>query len=144
MPRKRAPLQKNTLTYLLVCLGIALVLGVMTHFYRKYRTRGNLACLMNAARHIQELEAQHNTTSLYRNNHSPTREQQNLYPRQSTQPQGSTTRTHPYQQLCGHQRRNNCEQSKRLSREWGEVPRSSTSGIQDASARHLDSLSIIH
>ena len=62
-------LHNNTLTYILVCLGIALVLDIMAHFYRKYRTRGMLARPMNAARRLQEMEAHANkeTTILLRN-----------------------------------------------------------------------------
>ena len=48
-----------TLTYILISLGIALVLGVLFYFYRKYQKRGRLARPMTAARRLQEMEVQH-------------------------------------------------------------------------------------
>ena len=49
----------DTLTYILISLGITVVLGVMFYFYSKYRQRGRLARPMTAARRLQEMEAQH-------------------------------------------------------------------------------------
>ena len=49
----------DTVTYILISIGIVVAMAIMFYFYQMYKQRGKLARPMIVARRLQELEAQH-------------------------------------------------------------------------------------
>ena len=133
-------LHNNTLTYILVCLGIAVVLGILIHFYRKSQSRGGWHVPWTQPGVYRRWRRNITQTSISHNNHSHTQGRQNQYHRWCTW-HGSTTRTLPCHPLSGpipipdHHQQQNRPSLPRL----GEVPRSRISRNPDAHTRHWDS-----
>ena len=120
-------LHNNTLTYILVCIAIAVVLGILFHFYRKYvQDEGK-----SGAAHERRKKAAGNggatqhesarfttTVPIFGNDQNhPTGSIRHT----GIQPALVTTNNSPkHAKLRTH----NINRVNRLSRDWGEVPRS--------------------